>query len=143
MACVETSRPSRRLPWLLAAAGLLAPTPGCSDVPDRHQVVARNVYDRYCSECHGRSADGYVPVEGLGFQPADLRKLRERYGRPLRRAELHDYIDGRHSKPSGETRLMPVWGDRLYQHLPDTVEVDEMRAGTIELLIDHLESIQE
>ena len=131
---------TRSLVWL---ALLLVPTVGCPDAMDQRSVVSRNLYDRYCADCHGLSDDGHVPVEGLGFEPADLRQLHERYGTPLRADELRDYIDGRHSKASGEARLMPVWGERLYDHLPETVEVDEMRAGTIDLLIEHLQSIQE
>jgi hypothetical protein len=105
--------------------------------------VARSVYDRYCSECHGLHESGPTPVAGLGFQPADLRQLGELYGSPLDRGELAAYIDGRHAKATGEARLMPVWGDRLYPQLPATVEVDEMRAGTIELLIEYLDSLQQ
>jgi len=106
-------------------------------------LVARTSYDRYCAACHGLSDGGPTPVAELGFQPADLRRLGERYGTPLDREALTDYIDGRHARSLGEERIMPVWGDRLYEHFPDTVEVDEMRAGTIGLLIDYLQSIQE
>jgi hypothetical protein len=106
-------------------------------------AVARSVYDRYCSECHGLHESGPTPVAGLGFQPSDLRRLGALYGSPLHREELRAYIDGRHARATGEARLMPVWGDRLYRNLPQTVEVDEMRAGTVDLLIEYLESIQQ
>jgi hypothetical protein len=122
---------------------LAFPLPGCSSTgEDRRMLVARQVFDRYCSDCHGTDASGPTPVAGLGFQPADLRHLGDLYGTPLDREQLAAYIDGRHAKASGEARLMPVWGDRLYANLPETVEMDEIRAGTIELLIDYLASIQ-
>jgi hypothetical protein len=140
----ETSHRSDRfrVATMLALAAVFAGL-GCQDAQERRMIVARATYDRYCSECHGRADSGPEPVPGLGFQPADLRKLTDLYGSPLDREALHDYIDGRHARDDGEARLMPVWGDRLYDHLPERVEVDEMRAGTIDLLIDYLETIQE
>lgn len=135
----------RRLGARVAGLSVLlaAALPGCGAREDRRMVVARSVYDRYCSECHGSHAGGPAPVAALGFEPADLRRLGDLYGSPLDREELAAYIDGRHAKATGEARLMPVWGDRLYRNLPDTVEVDEMRAGTIELLLEYLDSIQQ
>jgi len=115
---------------------------GCSDAQERRMVVARTLFDRNCSECHGRSDAGPAPVAGLGFQPADLRRLHEHYGRPLDRARLGAYIDGRHADAPEATRAMPIWGEKLYEYLPEEVAVDEMRAGTIGLLIEYLETIQ-
>lgn len=127
-------------PWL---AALLVLALGCSDASERRTRVARSLYDRHCSGCHGISEGGPAPVVGLGFEPTDLRRLHERYGRPLDRARLAAYIDGRHVDPDARSQEMPVWGEALYAHLPDSVDVDEMRVGSIDLLIDYLETIQE
>jgi hypothetical protein len=143
-AASETRRRSNRFrAWAILGLAAGVAGLGCQDPADRRMIVARATFDRYCSECHGRSDSGPTPVPGLGFQPADLRKLGDLYGSPLDREALHDYIDGRHARDDGESRLMPVWGDRLYEHLPESVEVDEMRTGPIDLLIDYLETIQQ
>jgi len=132
--------PVKSLRWLPLALSLLCLA--CHGTQERRQIVARTTFDRYCSSCHGLSDSGPTPVANLVFQPADLRHLGAHYGTPLDHERLATYIDGRHAKATGEGRIMPVWGDRLYDHLPDRVEVDEMRAGTIELLIEYLQSIQ-
>ena len=137
----EALRRAKSLRWLPLALSLLCLA--CHGTQERRQIVARATFDRYCSSCHGLSDSGPTPVADLVFQPADLRRLSDRYGTPLDHEQLSNYIDGRHTMATGEGRVMPVWGDRLYDHLPDRVEVDEMRAGTIELLIDYLQSIQE
>ena len=135
------SRTGRGSAWAgVAIAVGLTLVMGCRDATERRAEVARSVYDRHCAGCHGVSETGPTPVSGLGFEPADLRRLHERYGRPLDRDALARYIDGRHVDRGG---AMPVWGDALYDHLPESVELDEMRAGTIGLLIDYLESIQQ
>ncbi len=127
---------------LVTALALLSAASGCMDVEDRRQNVARDVFDRYCSRCHGRSADGPVPVADLGFEATDLRRLYEQYGTPLARRPLAAYIDGRHATAEHEGREMPVWGETLYSSLPENTDVDEMRSGTIDLLIDYLDTIQ-
>jgi len=126
----------------MIAVLMAQPLLGCRSAEDRRMVVAATTYDRYCSGCHGLSETGPEPVAGLGFSPVDLRLLERRYGDPLPRAQLAQYIDGRHDVATGTERLMPVWGSRLYENLPDTSGVDEIRAGTIELLLDYLESVQ-
>jgi hypothetical protein len=136
----DRRRHAQSLRWL--ALALCLACVGCHGTDERRRVVARATYDRHCSSCHGLSDAGPAPVPDLLFQPSDLRQLHTRYGTPLDREALAVYIDGRHAKDTSEGRLMPVWGDHLYDHFPDRVEVDEMRVGTIELLIDYLQSIQ-
>jgi hypothetical protein len=110
----------------------------CDDPESRRLLVARSLYDRYCAECHGLSVSGPEPVRDLGFEVPDLRRL----DTPLDRERLAAYIDGRHDvRDDGEE--MPVWGERMYRHLPDTVEVEEMKAGAVTLILDYLETVQE
>ncbi len=132
---------NRPLAFLIVIAlGLGA---GCTTQEQRRQTVARSLFDRYCAECHGLSATGPEPVADLGYDVPDVRRLRGRYGDPLSRERLALFIDGRHEGPADPGREMPRWGERLYTHMPEEVKVDEMRAGTIELLIEYLEKIQE
>ena len=134
--------PSPRVATIASMALLLGLLPGCRSAEERRLQAARGVYDQYCSGCHGLSESGPAPVTGLAFEPADLRRLHERYGRPLDRAPVAAYIDGRHAGVSEAARAMPVWGKKLYEQFPETVKLDQMRAGTIDLLIDYLDSIQ-
>jgi cbb3-type cytochrome c oxidase subunit III len=95
---------------ILMVAALCAPALG-DDVAE-----GRSLYMHYCASCHGVKGDGQGPVaKALKEQPADLRKLRERYGSPLPVGQIARFIDGRdYVKAHGE-REMPVWGNRFYE----------------------------
>jgi mono/diheme cytochrome c family protein len=119
------------------------PVQACRDPEVRHLQVGEGVYDRYCSGCHGSSeGEGPRRVEGLEKLPPDLTRLEERHGSPLPRERIARFIDGRSELEAHGSREMPVWGDRLYEHFPESYATDEVRAGTIELILDYLESIQ-
>lgn len=105
--------------------------------------VARDVFDRYCGECHGLSDEtGPRFVENFGGEAPDLRQLSRKYGSPLPRKELAELIDGRRKVNAHGPREMPVWGEKLYDNLREGETLEEMRAGTIELLLDYLERVQ-
>lgn len=74
----------------------------------------RNFYMQYCASCHGAAGDGNGPASrALKDQPADLRKLGERFGMPLPAARIARYIDGRNEVTAHGSRTMPVWGERF------------------------------
>jgi len=104
--------------------------------------TARDVFSRYCSECHAVSGAVDASSQGIQASAPDLRELWREHGSPLNREELSEFIDGRRDVEAHGSRDMPVWGERLYGNLPDTETVEEMRAGTIELLLDYLDTIQ-
>jgi len=92
--------------WAFAASAAHAPA--------RDATEGRVVYGRYCASCHGVDADGHGPVASvLTRPPADLRHLGDRFGSPLRAAELGRWIDGREDVVAHGTRAMPVWGERF------------------------------
>ena len=37
---------------------------------------------------------------------------------------------------------MPVWGRRLYESYPQTEGTERVKAGTVELILDYLDSVQ-
>jgi hypothetical protein len=37
---------------------------------------------------------------------------------------------------------MPVWGTRPYESYPKTPGTESVRSGTVEILVDYLESVQ-
>lgn len=116
---------------------------GCESQEEYRLGVGRDVFDRKCAECHGSSrGEGPQFVDGYGGPAPDLRELANEYGSPLPRDQLARFIDGRSDVAAHGTREMPVWGETLYDNLPDNATVEEMRAGTIELLLDYLETIQ-
>jgi mono/diheme cytochrome c family protein len=119
-------------PPLLAGAGGPEPT-----------AEGRILYRRYCASCHGVSGDGRGPVAPvLHVPPADLRRLAERFGRPLPRERILRYVDGRELVPAHGQREMPVWGRRFHEIDGRGGKRDEVIRRTLERLLDYLESIQ-
>ena len=99
-------------------------------------------YVKYCAVCHGMEADGKgVMASALKTPPTDLTRLRERYGKPLPRPQLAEYVDGRRPVASHGTREMPVWGKKLWKDtMTRTPEV--AKRGTIAVILDYLETKQ-
>jgi mono/diheme cytochrome c family protein len=135
--------------WLQTGASVLllavgAPAMlGCESHEEYRLRVAREVFDRKCARCHGSSkGEGPHYVEDFGADAPDLRQLWRSYGSPLSREALAEYIDGRRDVAAHGPRAMPVWGEKLYDKAPDGATVEQMRAGTIEMLLDYLETIQ-
>lgn len=128
-------------PAALFAVALLALACGQSQ-RDYRIEVGGNVFDHKCARCHGENGEDPQYVEGYGGKAPDLRLLSRRYGSPLPREELARFIDGRLDVEAHGPREMPVWGEELYDNLPENEEVEAMRAGTVELLLDYLETIQ-
>jgi mono/diheme cytochrome c family protein len=134
------ARVGRASVLLPIAAAILAPA--CESQEEYRLSVGRRVYERKCSECHGREGEGPRFVESFGGTAPDLRMLSREYGSPLARDVLARFIDGRGDVAAHGPRAMPVWGEELYDNLPENTTVEAIRAGTIELLLDYLETIQ-
>ena len=134
----------RRSTACLVVLALVMPSLfACESQEDYRLHVARNFFDRNCARCHG-SSKGEDPkfVEAHGAEAPDLRQLWKRYGTPLPREELTEFIDGRMDVEAHGPRAMPAWGETLYANLGENATVEEMRAGTIAMLIDYLDTIQ-
>jgi mono/diheme cytochrome c family protein len=89
-------------------------------------VVAegRDLFLRYCASCHGADAKGDGPAAAaLQPPPADLTRLRERYGdsNPLRQTLAA--IDGRRPVRAHGDSAMPVWG-QIFER-----EMEERKIG--------------
>jgi mono/diheme cytochrome c family protein len=95
------------LALVLAIAGYQAHAG--DEVAEGHKLFLR-----YCAACHGVDADGRGPVaKALSEQPADLRKLGEKFGTPLPAGQIAKLIDGRDEVAAHGEREMPVWGQRF------------------------------
>ncbi len=103
----------------------------------------RSHYIRYCASCHGPTGDGHGPVAPvLRDPPTDLRRLGERYGRPLPVEQVARFIDGSESVVAHGNREMPVWGERFVEvDAEGNVHDSKMRAK-IAKIVTFLSSIQ-
>lgn len=133
--------------WVLAGAALLA----CDGRGDRSAVTATKsggpgqiLYLTYCESCHGVGGAGNGPAAAsLRTPPADLTRLFERYGTPLDRERLADYIDGRRLMTFHGARDMPIWGKEFFEDAPaDTPNLEAVKRRLFEVLVEHLESLQ-
>jgi mono/diheme cytochrome c family protein len=130
---------------LLAAAG---PALGAGPESSKHAVNESNpgyqAYRENCGACHGVFADGNGPVaQFLDPKPANLTKLYKRFGSPLAKAQLLSVIDGRDMVRAHGTSEMPIWGRHLYQSIPPAPGKEALKRGTLQIIIDYLQTIQE
>jgi len=136
----------------LLLAGLAVGLAACPErtirtagVPVGEGGPGRILYLTYCQGCHGVAGRGDGPAAAsLRTPPADLSLLWQRYGTPLDRERLAEYIDGRRLIGPHGGREMPVWGREFFEDAPslepDLVE-DEKR-HLIEVLSAYLETLQ-
>jgi mono/diheme cytochrome c family protein len=133
------------------ASGLLAALLAACDAWDRHLAAqaavnspGRILYLTYCESCHGVAGNGDGPAAGsLRTPPADLTRLWRRYGTPLDRQRLAEYIDGRLLVSFHGRREMPIWGDEFFADAPPgTPGLEATRRRLIEVLVEYLETLQ-
>jgi mono/diheme cytochrome c family protein len=83
-------------------------------------VEGRDLYMRYCASCHGVSGIGDGPAAAaLEPRPADLRRLRERYGEPSPLRQTIAAIDGRQPVRAHANSAMPVWGEIIEREMKE------------------------
>ncbi len=100
-------------------------------------------YRQYCASCHGVLADGLGPVApALRSRPPDLSLLGAKYGTPLPRQRLEEFVDGRHMVTAHGRSDMPVWGRRLLDEVPASPAKESTRRAIIYLVMDYLIAIQ-
>jgi hypothetical protein len=131
-------RYSTCLQLLLGAVLLAVPATAAAE------SAGRVVFTTYCASCHGVDGRGHGPVAGaLVTQPSDLTKLTKRFGMPLQRSKLAEYIDGRIDVKAHGPREMPVWGERFDWDLgPGMLATEDTKRRTIDVIIEYLSSIQ-
>jgi hypothetical protein len=76
-------------------------------------------------------------------RPPDLTRLWKRYGTPLDRERLVEYIDGRWLVGAHDPREMPVWGSEFFEDAPPMAPgLEGMKRHLIGVLADYLETLQ-
>ena len=132
---------------LFSAAGGCAQEKGASALPatPESRVEQGGIwFQRYCSACHGASAQGDGPVAGeLSTPPADLTRIAARSAGRFDSALVAQFIDGRERVAAHGSPEMPVWGRSLDDRLSGGF-ADETRLapGTILMIVEYLDSIQ-
>lgn len=129
---------------LLLAQGCGEGTTSSTPRPDVTGGPGRVLYLTYCASCHGPGGrgDGRV-APALRTPPPDLTRLYERYGTPLDRAAIADYVDGRLLVGAHGAREMPVWGREFFADAPpSTPGLEHTREHLVKVLVDYLQSIQ-
>jgi len=104
----------------------------------------REAFLQYCASCHGPTGNGKGPMaDELRKAPVDLRKLSARFGSPLQTQRVLERIDGRRMARAHGSREMPVWGRKLASNAPRTQGTEAQTRGTLLIIIDWLNTIQE
>jgi mono/diheme cytochrome c family protein len=133
-----------RISWIIVAtllSGIADAQPGPFSLND---YSGAEIYQRFCSSCHGESAHGDGPVAGtLAVGVPDLTQLYRRYGNRFPAVELRETIDGRNIVIAHGARTMPVWGYEFWWEDGADVEAEATARTTIDKLLDYIRSIQE
>ena len=129
--------------------GCLVLTILCSLAVDAHGQAltlysGEELFERFCSACHGTGAKGDGPVaSSLTVPVPDLTSLSQRYENEFPAAWVRETIDGRFQVMAHGPRSMPVWGYEFWiEEGADSLAEDETRT-LIERLVSYLRSIQE
>ena len=130
-----------------AVAGLLlatlSVTATAAQAPDFSSYTGAELYKRFCSACHGATAEGDGPVAAsFKIMVPDLTRIAKRQGGKFPDERIHRIIDGRQVPAPHGTREMPIWGWEFAtvtkEGTPDLATSDLLVAK----LVDYLRSVQ-
>jgi mono/diheme cytochrome c family protein len=133
------------LPRVPALAGvlLLASWPASGWSQDLSHYTGEELYQRFCSACHGTGGEGDGTVAAyFKMAPPDLTELTKRNGGSYPAEKLRTIIDGRYAPGPHGSRQMPVWGVAFYY--TETKDPDKERAVAqlVDRLVEYLRTIQ-
>ncbi len=102
------------------------------------------LYQRFCSSCHGDTGRGDGPVSSTLTVPVpDLTQLYRLYGNRFPADELRESIDGRNLVIAHGPRSMPVWGYEFWWEDGADAAAEETARATITRLLEYIRSIQD
>ncbi len=90
---------------------------------------------------HQMIATGPV-ARSLVKQPPDLTKLTKRFGTPISRSKLAEFIDGRADVIAHGPRDMPVWKQFKQEVGPGLPATEDTMRRAIDVIVDYLITIQ-
>lgn len=101
------------------------------------------VYLKYCSACHGPTAQGDGVVSQLMRpKPTDLTQIAKRHGGEFPTLTVIQVIDGRKSVRAHGDPDMPVWGELLRAPVGGVVGAEPPARGTVMQITEYLRSVQ-
>lgn len=101
------------------------------------------LFERFCSACHGISGRGDGPVApSMAVAVPDLTGLSARREGRFPRQEIWDIVDGRSPLIAHGTRNMPVWGYEFWVQEGADIEAENIAGRLIDRLVDYLETLQ-
>jgi mono/diheme cytochrome c family protein len=143
------SRKDRRVWWLGGLmAFLLALAPLAVHAEEGHEpqntmLLAKAMYVKYCSACHGQNGKG-DGIVGPFLRPAptDLTQLAKKNGGKFPFMETLEAIDGTHAVRAHGTSAMPVWGEIFLPNAEAPLREQVEARGKVMLITEYVRSIQ-
>jgi len=102
-------------------------------------VFGQDLYQFYCSNCHGTDGKGRAPKTALRTPPPDLTAFTRSNGGVFPRERVQTAITEGGITPTHGTKDMPVWG-WIFRGLDASDTLVEVRINN---LVRYIESIQE
>ena len=103
-------------------------------------MSGRDLFEFYCTACHGRDGKGGGPVAGaLRVAPPDLTMIAARNGGVFPKARVEALVSGEPDMPPPHgSQEMPVWGPIFRALAPN----DRMNRVRIVNIVEYIASIQ-
>ncbi len=107
-------------------------------------VSGKEMFQTYCSPCHGKSGTGDGPAgPAMRVPPPDLTKLAAKNNGVFPEAEVAEALregpTATHTTPAHGSETMPVWGPVFRSMSPQTAGMTNLR---IHNLVEYVRSIQ-
>lgn len=129
-------------PWFVAAV-VLTLAPASAQPPEDPGLVkaGESLYGRYCTSCHGATAEGDGRLAGsLRPTPSNLTLLARDNGGAFPFQEVVRKIDGTEDVEDRVFSDMPTWGRSFLE--TEEAATDEQVRETVERLAHYLRSVQ-
>ena len=127
--------------WLALSAVLASAQKSDQQPPPVRPVDGANIFQDFCTSCHGRDGRGNGPVSrNLRQTLPDLTTLSRRNGGkfPASRVRSKLMFGGDQTSPAHGSQAMPIWGPIFHQ-----IEFDQDLGNVrLENVTKYLESIQ-
>ncbi|MES1195582.1 MAG: c-type cytochrome [Steroidobacter sp.] len=130
--------------YFLPAITIIALTAQSAHAGDFLSYSGEQLYQRFCSGCHGISAHGDGRIaKSLGVIVPDLTLLTQQNHGVFPQERIIKIIDGRITiGKHNNDRTMPVWGEELLRSETGDPEAEQQTADLIHKIVDYLSTIQ-
>lgn len=106
-------------------------------------MSGKELYQRFCSSCHGAEGRGDGPVAAsFKVEVPDLTLIARRAGAEYPRERVVRIIDGRYIIGAHGLRVMPVWGEDLSRLEIGNPDAERAARTVIDRLADYVWQLQ-